>query len=308
MNSLSRLLCAAAALACTSSLWAGTPAAKDFKAMTPECPPDNLTTIDVSGDYVGESNFKHSSGKQSAAHFDFEADRLIPLDYAWPNATCGKWYLKLGVNYDRFDFDTSRQTRVPNTLQSISGVIALNYLVKGNTAILLETRPGVYFEHDINSGAFDSPTTLAIAYPVFGGDKFYLIGGATGSLLRSPGVLPVVGVLWHISDKWDLRAYVPQPRLVYQATDKLEIYVGGELAGGGYKTDHRQVDPQKLSGGVVTYSDIRAGGGVIYTCKPFTVDLAVGASLRREFDYDRAGSRFRTEPAPYVKLAVSTAF
>ena len=306
MKSLPHLFCAIS-LACAASALAGSKEVKDYKAAL-ECPPDALTIIHASADFVGASDFKHSSGHQEALHYDFEADQRIPLGFTWPNKECGRWYLKLGVNYSRFDFDTENQTRVPNTLQNISGVIALEYLVKGEVGILLETRPGVYFEHDINSGAFDSPTTLALAYPVFGGDKFYVIGGVAGALLWSPNIIPVVGVLWHINDQWDLRGYLPEPRLVYKASDKLQVWVGGELAGGGYKTDHRDVDPHKLSGAVVTYTDVRAGAGITLACKPFTVDLGGGVSLQRDFDYNRAGSRFRTDAAPYVKIAVIAAF
>ncbi len=309
MKFLTPLFCAAS-FALSASAFAGGEEAKNFKAPQPvECPHNDTTLFSSSIDYVGDSNFKHSSGHQEAVHYDFEFDQRIPLDLKWPAAECGKWFLKLGLNYDRHDFDTSNQARVPNTLQSISGVIALEYLVKNQTAILLETRPGVYFEHNINGGAFDSPTTLALAYPVFGGDKFYLIVGAAGAALWSPHVIPVVGVSWHINDQWDLRGYLPQPRIVYKACDKLELWAGGELTGGGYKTDNRSdVDPHKLSGAVVTYTDIRVGAGLTWKVKPFTVDLGGGASMQREFNYDRAGSRFRTEPAPYAELSVGAAF
>ena len=87
--------------------------------------------------------------------------------------------------------------------------------MKGQTAILISSQPGVYFEHKINSGSFDAPTNIAAAIPIFGGDRFYMIAGVRLSLLNKYPVLPIGGVLWHISDKWDLRAYVPNPRLVY---------------------------------------------------------------------------------------------
>ena len=47
-------------------------------------------------------------------------------------------------------------------------------------------------------------------------------------------------MLWHINDKWDLRAYLPNPRLVYMASENLEFYAGGEIVGNAYKTDNRQ--------------------------------------------------------------------
>ena len=276
-----------------------------------ECPPDPLTLVHVSSDYVFESDIKRGGGKQDAWHNGIDIQQRIPLEdrfTSWPNVECGKWYFRFGADYERFDFDTERETRLPNTLQSVAGVIALEYVVKGDTGILIETRPGVYFEHDINTGTFDFPTNVGAAIPVFGGDRFYLILGASFSLLRSYPVIPIVGVLWHINDQWDLKGYLPEPRLIYKASEQLELWVGGELTGGGFKTDRRDVRPDKLSGAVVTYSDVRVGAGLTYKMKPFTVDLGAGYSLEREFDYHRAGERFRTEPAPYAKLALKAEF
>ena len=276
-----------------------------------ECPPDARTLFRASVDYVGQSDFKRGDGRQDALHYGFEAGERIPLEGffgGWPNKECGRWYLRLGADYERFDFDTSNETRLPNTLQSIAGVIALEYLVKGEVGILIETRPGIYFEHNINDDTFDAPTTIALAYPIFGGDRFYLIVGAAGALMWSPNVIPVVGALWHINDQWDLKAYLPEPRLIYKPSEALQFWIGGELAGGGFKTDRRDVHPDKLSGAVVTYTDVRAGAGITWVMKPLTFDLGAGASLQREFDYNRAGERFRTDPAPYVKLTVKAEF
>jgi len=304
----------AAALGLASSALAGTVSFKaDKKTVQPlECPPDALTIIHAQSDYVFQSDLKRGHGEQDALHNSIELGERLPLEGFlgnWPNAECGHWFLRLGAAYERFDFDNERESRLPDTLQKIAGVVALEYLVKGETGIFLETRPGVYFQHDINSGTFDAPTTLAAAIPVFGGDRFYLILGAAGSLLWNPHVIPVVGALWHINDQWDLRAYLPEPRLTYKVSDKLHLYAGGELVGGAFKTDRRNVPADtNLSGAVVTYTDIRAGGGITYECKPFSVDLGAGESLQREFDYHRAHERFRTEPSPFVKLTVKAEF
>jgi hypothetical protein len=318
MKNLPRLAVAlAASLGLATSAFAGTAMTSNYKGdyksdkeMPASCEPDPLTLVHVTSDYDFESDLDRGHGKLDTWHNGVDLQQRIPLNNftSWPNVQCGKWYLRAGADYERFDFDVEHESRLPNTLQSISGIIALEYLVKGDTGILIESRPGVYFEHDINSGAFDFPTNIGAAIPIFGGDKFYLIAGVSFSLLRSYPVLPIVGVLWHINPKWDLKGYLPEPRLIYKASDKLELWAGGELAGGGYKTDDRNVKPDKLSGAVVTYSDVRAGAGLTYKMKPFTVDLGAGYSIQREFDYDRAGERFRTDPSPYVKLALKAEF
>jgi hypothetical protein len=172
---------------------------------------------------------------------------------------------------------------------------------------MIETRPGVYFQQKVNSGAFDSPTNIAAVVPI-SGDKVYLIGGVAISTLSRYPVFPIGGLLWHISDKWDLRAYLPDPRLVYEVSDNLEVYTGAELVGGAYKSDNRPVDPTKVSGAAITYDEVRAGAGVIWKAKPFTLDFAAGYTVQSEFDYSRAGESFDTHPAPYVRLTARLDF
>jgi hypothetical protein len=235
-------------------------------------------------------------------------DRLIPLNLCtWPNVQCGQWFLRLGADYERFDFSIHNEDRLPNTLQSAAGVVALEYLVNDETAILLEARPGVYFQHKVNSGSFDVPVNIAATIPIRDGSLYWIAGATYSGLDRYP-VLPIGGVLWHINPKWDLRGYLPNPRLVYEYSDNVEIYAGGELGGGAYKTDNRNIKPVKLSGGVLTYEEARVGAGVIWKAKPVTLDFAAGYTVQSTFDYSRAGESFGTHPAPYVRLTARLDF
>jgi hypothetical protein len=282
--------------------------AKETVTPTP-CVPDILTTIIATTDYGFHQDLKRGSGNIEVEHNNFEFDQRVPINFlTWPNVQCGQWFLRLGADYERFDFSIHNETRLPDTLQSASGILALDYLVNDRTAFMIETRPGIYFQQKPNSGSVDYPTTLISVLPFFNSDKFYVLGGVVVSgLLRYP-VLPIGGVLWHINDKWDLRGYLPDPRLVYQASNTLEYYVGGELAGGAYKTDNRRVKPAKISGAPVTYDEIRAGAGITWKAKPLTLEFAAGYTVQSEFDYSRAGESFDTHPAPYVRLTARLDF
>lgn len=309
MRALPTLLLAALLPAAT---FAGTETAsapaKETVTPTP-CATVPLTTIIATTDYGFHQDLKRGSGNLEVEHNNFELDERFPINFlTWPNVPCGQWFLRLGADYERFDFSIHNETRLPDTLQGASGVLALEYLVNDKTAFLIETRPGVYFQQKPNSGAFDSPTNVAAVIPWFGSDKFYVIGGvAVSSLSRYP-VFPIGGILWHINDKWDLRAYLPDPRLVYQASDTLEYFAGAELVGGAYKTDNRPINPEKVSGAPVTYDEIRAGAGITWKAKPFTLEFAAGYTVQSEFDYSRAGESFETHPAPYVRLTARLDF
>jgi hypothetical protein len=267
-----------------------------------------LTTVIATSDYGFHQDLKRGSGNLEVAHNNFEYDGRIPIDFLnWPNVQCGQWFFRLGADYERFDFSIHNETRLPDTLQSVSGVLALEYLVNDKTAFMIETRPGIYFQQKVNSGSFDSPTNIAAVIPIRD-DTVYLIGGVTVSGLSRYPVFPIGGLLWHISDKWDLRAYLPDPRLVYVVSDNVEVYTGAELVGGAYKSDNRPIDPEKVSGAVVTYDEVRCGAGVTWKAKPFTFDFAAGYTVQSEFDYSRAGESFETHPAPYIRLTARLDF
>jgi hypothetical protein len=285
-----------------------TDSSKDKVVQTP-CVEVPLDTVIATTDYGFHQDMKRGDGNIEVLHNNLEIDRRIPLDFlSWPNVDCGKWFLSLGADYERFDFSIHNENRLPNTLQSASGVIALEYLVNNETAFLLETRPGVYFQHKVNGGSFDSPTDLAVTIPI-SKDKFYIVAGVVYSNLGEYPVFPIGGILWHINPKWDLRAYLPDPRLVYQCSDNLEFYAGGELVGGAYKTDNRTgVTPEKISGGIITYDEVRAGGGITWKAKPVTFDFGAGYTVYSEFNYSRAGESFTTHPAPYIRLTARLDF
>ena len=103
---------------------------------------------------------------------------------------------------------------------------------------------------------------------------------------------------------------LPEPRLIYSPSKKLELWVGGELIGGSYRTDRNEgIQPGKLRGAQVDFSDYRAGVGFDYAISDkVSIGVGAGYSIQRRFDFGRAGETFRTDPSPYVRLKLSAAF
>jgi hypothetical protein len=307
MRLLTPLLIAALPFAAFAGTETASTAGKPVQPV--DCVQDPLTGLSITTDYGFPQDLKRGSGNLEVEHNDFQLYRRIPLNFlTWPNVECGQWFLRLGAEYERFDFSIHNETRLPDTLQGASADIALEYLVNGRTAFLIESRPGLFFQQRATSGSFDAPTNIAVALPFFGSDKVDIIAGVAISGLSRYPVFPIAGILWHINDKWDLRAYLPDPRLVYQASDTVEFYAGAELIGGAFKTDNRPVVPAKLSGAVITYDEVRAGAGITWKAKPLTFDFGAGYTVQSEFDYSRAGESFETHPAPYVSLTARLDF
>jgi hypothetical protein len=253
--------------------------------------------------YVFESDLNHggSFGKQGEIQNEFEYGHRIQLS--------GNFYLHLGVAYDRYDFG-STSAPVPNHLQDIAGVIAVDYMRGKDIGAFLEIRPGFYFQNDIGSSSFDVPITAGGIF-VVKENKFYAFVGAHAAFLYgSFPVVPIVGVIWIQSDQLRLMALAPEPKLIYSPTKKLDLWLGGELVGGSFRTDRNdEIQPHKLSGTQVDFADYRVGVGLTYDLsKQMTLDIGAGCSIERQFHFARAGETYRTDPSPYVRVQLTAAF
>ena len=160
-------------LAAALPLLAGTPMPDRGKVIEEPCPPDTRAMLSFRTDYTFTGKFRTSrefSGvtRGDSSHQDLEASYRIPLSpITWPGQECGHWYLRVGAEHERYDFrHRGGSLPLPDTLQSIAGVVAFEYLVKGEVAIFLEARPGAYFEHDIHCGTFNVPVKIGTAIPL----------------------------------------------------------------------------------------------------------------------------------------------
>ncbi len=281
------------------------------KVLSEPCPPNTLDWVTLRSDYTFESDFERGHDASGSAWSKaFEINHRIPLQLfgGWPNQDCGQWYLRLGADYNRWDFDNNGGLPIPNTLQSFAGIVALEYVVNEATGILLEARPGFYFEHHADTDDFNVPVNFAAAYPLT--DNFFVVAGVSYNNFRTYQFLPLIGFSWKVSDRVLVRAVLPEPRITYQATDKLAFWVGGELAGGSFRTDGNEFEQKpNLKRAVVTYSEYRAAVGVAYKTGPCTIDVGAGYAFQRKFHFHRAEEGFETdEGAPFVKVELRTAF
>ncbi|MEO6970077.1 MAG: hypothetical protein ABI217_04195 [Chthoniobacterales bacterium] len=253
--------------------------------------------------YIFESDLNHggSLGKQDEIHNEIEYDHRFQIR--------DNIYLRLGVSYERFDFGSTKAP-VPNHLQSLAGIVALDIMHGTDVGAFIEFRPGFYTQSDFGISSFDVPITLGRIF-VLEPDKLYLFGGAYAAFLKGGyPVIPLLGVIWIPNDKVRLMGVLPEPKVIYSPTDKLDLWVGGELAGGSYRTDRNDgIRPTKLNGTQVDFSDYRAGVGLTYEfAKNCSVDLAGGYSIERHFAFHRAGENYRTDPSPYVRLQLKVTF
>lgn len=263
--------------------------------------------VETETGYVFESDLNHggSFGKQDELQNEFEYAHRFLLN--------GNLYLHLGLAYDRFDFGNTRAP-VPDHLQKMAGVIGIDYMHGKDLGAFVQFRPGFYTEDHIGLESFDCPILIGRFF-VLQPDKLYVLTAAYASFLRGGlPVIPLVGVVWVPNEKVRLMGVLPEPRVIYSVSEQLDLWVGGELVGGAFRTDHHpefnnipHVD--KLSGTQVDYYDYRAGVGATYSLTDqIALDLGGGYAVQRSFNFHRAGEYYRTDPAPYLRFEIKAKF
>ena len=289
----------------TTSLLRAGPPQEVAVTETTSVKPTPVDLFELESGYVFESDLNHggSFGKQYEIQNEFEYTHRFLLS--------GNFYLHLGLAYNRFDFGDTRAP-VPDHLQSAAGVIGIDFMHGEDVGAFIQVRPGFYAEDNFGSASFDVPWLVGRFFTLQP-KKFYVLIGVGGAFLRGTPVYPIAGIVYVFNEQWELRAIPPEPRLIYSPTKKLDIWIGGELAGGSFRLDHHDefVGPHvaKLSGTQVDFTDYRAGVGLTYeVSKNLDIDLGAGCSIERQFAYHRAGEYYRTDPSPYVRIEVKAHF
>ncbi|MGA8656164.1 MAG: DUF6268 family outer membrane beta-barrel protein [Chthoniobacterales bacterium] len=255
-----------------------------------------LWSFDLNGSYVSGSQIQkaHNFGSQAEFHHEFEALRNFHL--------FDKYYLQVGIDYDRYDFSRSNSI-FPYALSGVAGEAGISYWDGDDFFPLLTLKPGVYFTRDhITRNSFDIPVRAAGGVKVH--KKVHLVLGFEADAYQEIPVFPVAGLNWEITDKVNLRAVFPEPRLSYNPNKQLEIFISGEVSGGSYRNG--PTDDRRTNNAILEYTDDRAGTGVSYNPrKGISFEASAGWSIQRRFNYFRAGPDYSSKGAPYVKLDLS---
>ena len=253
--------------------------------------------------YTFTSDFKESKlGHGDSLYDDFSYDHRFLIT--------GKWYLRLGVEYERYDFDGTNNG-LPDHLQAAYGHIAVEYIVKDFAGAGLELDPGVYFQDNVTGDAFDIPIKAWFSFRLLD-DKVFAVVGLGWALYQDPPVAPGGGIIWRINDKLRLQGVFPKPALIWQPNDDWDLRLIGELNYQSFRTDdvvshtEHKLD---LHNAVLQYSEYRAGAQIGYTgIKHLKLMVGGGVTVERDFDFFRAHQSKRVDPAPYVRGAAELKF
>ena len=252
--------------------------------------------------YTFRSDFKESKlGHGDSLYNDFSYDHRFLIT--------GKWYFRAGVEYERYDFGGT-DNGLPDHLQAAAAHVAVEYVVKDHAGAGIEIDPGFYFQDNVTGDAFDFPWKIFVTFPLKK-DKIFAVVAMGGALYQDPIVAPGGGIIWLFSDKLRLQAVFPKPALVYQPNDDWDLRLTGEISATSFRTDDVLTTERKLQlhNAIVQYQEDRAGAQVAYSgFKPFKIIASAGVTIRRDFDFFRANQAKKTDPAPYVRIAMEAKF
>jgi len=260
--------------------------------------------FDYELDYTGGSSFYDDHGK-----FGHGDSLYNDFSYAHRFLITGKWYFRAGVEYERYDFDGTNNG-LPDHLQTVHALLALEYVVHDHAGAGIEIDPGVYFQNDLHGNDFDIPWKAFFSFPLKK-DKIFGVLGVGGALNSNPVVAPGGGIIWLFTDKLRLEGVFPKPALVYNPSDDWEFRIFGNLVYESFRTDDVITPERKLQvhNAWVQYSEDRAGVQVSYSgLKPLQIILGGGVTVKRDFDFFRAEASAKTNPAPFVKFEILAKF
>ena len=263
--------------------------------------------FDLEGAYIGNGDVERG-GRRRINNFDernFLA-RFIVL----PRTPVG--YLRLGGEYEIYDFDISDRAQVANRLQSIAFVVGLDTKFSDSFLIRFEAKPGFYSANDIEGKDFNVPFVLGGTY-LYSTSLQFVLGMGVDYEGKYP-VLPGGGIRWKFASQWVLNAVLPQPRLEYELNSKVLLYAGAGIRSKNFRVDDNFVggprDRGDLNNAVLTYTEVRTGAGLVWNvsdaCK---LTVEAGYLPYRDFDYHRASIRYKSDGgAPYGSISFHAAF
>jgi hypothetical protein len=257
--------------------------------------------------YVGGGDVER--GNKSVRDFD-ENDLILHLVFT-PRIKPG--VLRLGAEWERFSFGFPDDAPLPTILQSVSLVMGLDMQFSDSIIVRAEGQPGVYNTEFDNLGYdnFNLPFLIGGTY-IFS-PNLQLVLGVSVDIERKYPVIPAAGFRWKIASQWLLDAVLPTPRLEYEMSNDLSLYVGANVKQTSYRVADDFGDAHgipRLNHSILTYSEVRTGAGIDWKISPIiTATGEVGYQPYRNFDFYRADVRYHQDGgAPYGMISLRGAF
>lgn len=269
-------------------------------------PPPLATTSEVIYDFVGPRNFDGAEdvGDVSISALTTTLQHRFQL---YPRLA-----FTVGVTWEAVWFGAGDASGyLPNRVQGVAGIAGVEYKFWPDWLVAAQFTGGLYSDFEDITGEDFSFSVLSYVGYRASDTLTFALGALVTPNFQLP-VLPVVGVRWAFAPNWTLNAFMPKPALEYRPGKGWKIYAFGQLAGGTYRVAEDFGDRagrRELNNKWLSYLDIRAGGGVSYEfVRGVSLRAEAGSSLYRELEFEGAGFRLQSGPAPFASAGLNVAF
>ena len=216
-----------------------------------------------------------------------------------------------GISFRRFQFATPAGAPVPNTLQSIAGVVGWQSRFADYRRAKIEALPGIYSDfNDVSGSDFNVPVILETAHEL--NPRVELGAQVMVNPFRKNLAIGTLGITWLILEDWRLEFWLPRPQLEYRWNDSLSLFAGGSFSGSSFRVAENfgtSLGRPELNDELVDYQEMRAGAGARFNLgKRITAEIAGGWIFDRRFEFHGRGLTANGDGAPYVQFSLGARF
>jgi len=273
---------------------------------------EHIPSFFRSGEYLAEETYVADANVRRGSQVirDFTESDTILRFVLTPRIKLG--VLRLGAEWERFSFGLPNGAPLPNTLQSTSLVVGLDTQLSDSILVRFEAQPGLYGTNHPEGSDFNVPFLLGGTYIYNPNLQFVL--GVSVDVERKYPVLPGAGIRWKIARQWVANAVLPTPRLEFQPSKDLTLYLGANIKETNFRVSDDFGDTHgrksQLNDALLTYSEVRTGLGVAWKISSMlTLTAEAGYQPYRNFDFYRTEVRYHEDgSAPYGMLSLHGAF
>ena len=258
--------------------------------------------VDYSYVARGDVNYYGAKGQSGAECVNVLVTGEIPLN--------DLWYMPLGIGSGNIWFNSVAGAPIPNQIDTLHFNAGLGIRLNEQWTVSASVGPVLYALQDIESDDIGFMGTVRVVYRA----KPNLV--VTFGLAVNPDsdtpVFPGFGARWDVRTNLTLNLMFPKPGVIYRATPRLSLFVGGGLNGATFRTDDQMASRTGLTQfnrALGTYWDFHLGAGLEYEIiRHLSVNLEGGYSLGRQIDYTRLDETVRFDPSPYVQAGLRYRF
>jgi hypothetical protein len=272
---------------------------------------NRLKSIFSTGEYAAEETYVGEADVERGKHAvrDFDESDMVLRYVATPRISLG--VLRFGAEWERFSFGMANGSLLPDTLQSASFIIGLDTRFSDSILVRFEAQPGLYGTNHLGFDEVNMPFIAGGTY-IYNSNLQFIVGVGVDVERKYP-VIPAAGIRWRIARDWVINAVAPEPRLEYQPSRDVTVYIGANIKETNFRVDEHFGDAQHkpvLNHAVLTYSEVRAGLGADWKISPvLTLTAEAGYQPYRSFDFYRTDIRYHESgSAPYGMISLHGAF